>query len=300
MKREPVETRLPLSTGLSVELLEWSPDDPACDHTVLLLHGYLDLAWGWKPVVDAGLSGRYHVLAPSFRGHGASDWIGAGSMYYFLDYVADVASLVTQRARKRLSVVGHSMGGMVSAYFTGTYPELVGKLVLLEGLVVEERPTSPERLRTSNGMRADAVTRRGTQEEPASRRSASLEEAAARMMRHDADLSPTLARLLCEKGCRQLPTGEWVFRHDPLLGPSTPMGFELEVAKRFWSKVQCDVLYVEGDRSTFKLPPEDGARRLGAFPHMQTKTMPGASHMMIRHQPDAVSALLVDFLEMQS
>ena len=120
------------------------------------------------------------------------------------------------------------------------------------------------------------------------------------MRHHDAELSPALARLLCEKGCRQLPTGEWVFRHDPLLGPSTPMGFELEVAKRFWSKVQCDVLYVEGDRSTFKLPPEDHARRLGAFPHMRTKAMLGGSHMMIRHQPAAVSALLVEFLEMQS
>ncbi|MEO6952347.1 MAG: alpha/beta hydrolase [Polyangia bacterium] len=300
MIQEPVAARLPLSTGLCCELLEWLPDDPSCDHTVLLLHGYLDLAWGWKPVVDAGLCGKYHLLAPSFRGHGASDWVGAGSMYYFLDYVADLASLVSQRARKRLSIVGHSMGGMVSAYFTGTYPELVEKLVLLEGLVVEERPTSPERLRTSNGMRADAVKRRGTQAQPGSRRFASLDEAAVRMKHHDPELEPALARLLAEKGCIQLPTGEWVFRHDPLLGPSTPIGFEEVVAQRFWRKITCDVLYVEGDRSSFKLPAEVRSTRLGAFHHIRTKAMSGASHMMIRHQPDAVCTLLVDFLENRS
>ena len=300
MSVDPVAARIPLSTGVSLELLEWLPDDPACEHTVLLLHGYADLAWGWKPVADAGLRGRYHLLAPSLRGHGASDWIGAGAMYYFLDYVADVASLVGQCARKRLSVVGHSMGGMVAAYLAGTYPERVDRLVLLEGLVVDERLTSPERLRISNDTRADTVARRGTQEEPGSRRFPTLEEAAARMLHHDPDLDPALARFLCEKSCLRLPTGEWVFRHDPLLGPRTPMGFEVEVARRFWSQITCDVLHVEGDRSVFKLPPDTHRRRLEAFPHLHTHTMPNASHMMIRNQPEAVVKLLVDFLEKRS
>ena len=57
-------------------------------------HDFLDFAYNWLPVMETGRFSRYHVIAPSLRGHGRSDWIGPGATYYFLDYVADVHSLV--------------------------------------------------------------------------------------------------------------------------------------------------------------------------------------------------------------
>lgn len=46
--------RLP-AIGLQYHLLEWDADS---DHTVLLLHGFLDLSWTWAATVRAGLAGR--------------------------------------------------------------------------------------------------------------------------------------------------------------------------------------------------------------------------------------------------
>ena len=43
------ERRLALRTGLSYHLLEWGKA-AATDHTVLLVHGFLDFAWGWDGV----------------------------------------------------------------------------------------------------------------------------------------------------------------------------------------------------------------------------------------------------------
>ncbi len=48
-----------------------------------------------------------------------------------------------------MTVVGHSMGTGISVLFTGCYPELVNRLVLLEGLGPITKPdvTAPDSLR---------------------------------------------------------------------------------------------------------------------------------------------------------
>ncbi len=294
---EPVVHRVHLATGLTYEMLEWLPDDEACDHTVLLLHGYLDLAWGWRAMANAGLGGRYHLIAPSLRGHGASDWVGAGAMYYFFDYVADVASLVDTNSRKRLSIVGHSMGGMVGAYYTGTYPERVERLATLEGMSVPEDATGPARLRNSVSARKTTLQRRGTQAAPGGRRFKSIEEAVARMRHHDPSLDEAQARMLAEHDCVRLPSGELVFRHDPLLAPQTPIGFELEMAGRFWGRATCPVLYVDGETSTFRLSDAERNRRLALFPNALSATLPDTGHMMIRQRPVELCRVLIEFLD---
>jgi len=295
----PTVERVALATGLSYELLSWPPADPTCDRTLLLLHGFLDFAWGWLPVVETGLLEGFRVIAPSFRGHGGSDWIGAGGTYYFLDYVADLASLIEQRAPGRLSIVGHSMGGMAASYFAGTYPDRVERLALLEGLSVPESPTAPARLRESNEGRAAALARRGTPEVPGTRRFATLDDAAQRMQAHDPKLDGALARRLAEHGCVRLPSGEWAFRYDPLHIPRMPIGFELAMAERFWGEVRADLLYVEGDASPMRLPEPERARRLGAFAKARSRkelAIPGASHMMLRHAAEPTARALAAFL----
>lgn len=182
----PASRKVPLVTGLALHVLEW--DSPA-DHTVVLLHGFLDFAWTWQQLVDAGLAGRFHVVAPDLRGHGDSDRVGAGGYYHYADYLADVADLVDQLGRKTVSIVGHSMGGSVAAYYTGTRPERVHRLALLEGLGPPETTAiGPERVAAWIG----AWKRVATAGTP--RPLASIDEAAERLCRHDALLEPELAR----------------------------------------------------------------------------------------------------------
>ena len=44
------------------------------------------------------------VIAPDLRGHGDSDWIGAGGYYHFLDYVADLDQVIARCASGRVIV----------------------------------------------------------------------------------------------------------------------------------------------------------------------------------------------------
>src|ERR1043165_1345573 len=124
--------KLLLSTGLTYHVLEWGTET-AGDLTFVLLHGFADIGAMWSEVADR-IAPHGHVMAPDLRGHGDSDWVGPGGYYYFMDYVADLDDVIAQLARRRVVVVGHSMGGSVSSYWAGTRPDRLIGLALLEGL----------------------------------------------------------------------------------------------------------------------------------------------------------------------
>lgn len=285
---DPVARRVELPNGLAFSVLEWAGGRADRDHTVLLLHGFLDIAWSFVPVVNAGLAERYHVIAADLRGHGDSDRVGAGGYYHFMDYVADVALLVDALARKRLSVVGHSMGGTVASYYAGAYPERTSRLVLLEGLGPPEDPTAlPER--TSQWI-AEWPRRRRAE----SRGFASVEEAAERLMAGDALLDRALALELAERGTRRHEDGRIRFKHDPLHRTRGPYPFRFAAAAEFWRRVSCPVLYVEASETPFRLPDLD--LRLACFGSVERARLQGAGHMMQRHRPAELARLILEFI----
>jgi pimeloyl-ACP methyl ester carboxylesterase len=286
---EPVSRRVDLETGLGYQILEWGEarDDA---HTVVLLHGFLDLAWGWEETVKSGLAGRYHVLAPDLRGHGDSDRVGPGGYYHFADYVADVASLVDLLASPRVSLVGHSMGGSVASYYTGTCPERVYRLALLEGLGPPE-DTLPPPERMSHWI---AGWKKSLEREP--RRYASVEEAAERLRTNDVGLSVELSLRLAERGTERLSDGTRRFKHDPVHLTRGPYPFRVEVAQTFWGRIRCPVLAIDGSESAFAGRLIDARKRLGHFASVERRTLPGAGHMMQRHRPAELAKLLCEFL----
>jgi pimeloyl-ACP methyl ester carboxylesterase len=278
--------RVALGTGLTYRVLEWDAD---ADHTVILLHGFLDLAWGWVRTVEAGLAGRFHVVAPDLRGHGDSDRIGPGGYYHFADYAADLHELVKIFGRARLSLVGHSMGGGIVTNYAGAFPQRIHRVALLEGLgPPPQLPTGPERMAQWIGGWEHARARTLPSY-------ASLDEAAARLVAHDPRLDATEARTLAEHGTA-LVDGRYRFKHDPLHLTIGPYAYQPEVAERFWRALECPVLLVDAAESELRAKYEDWPARRSAFRHARTVELPGCGHMMQRHQPAALASLLADFL----
>jgi len=283
----PRSLHVRLGTGIDYHALEWDPG-PQARHTVILVHGFLDHAWGWSRVVEAGL-GHLHVVAPDMRGHGDSGRVGHGGYYHFADYLADLDDLATVVARDRLSLVGHSMGGSITSYFAGAWPERVSRLALLEGLGPPETgPASPERIRSWVGAwrRARDTKLRGF---------ATVEEAAERMRKHDPLCPPDEALRLARLGTVSGGAGVQ-FKHDPVHLTPGPQGFQLAIARSFWSAVTCPVLLVDGARSEFVGAGEAMAERRAAFRDARHVVLPDAGHMMMRHVPGPLGALLGDFL----
>jgi pimeloyl-ACP methyl ester carboxylesterase len=276
--------RIALATGLTYNVLEWN--ETATETTIVLVHGFLDLAYGWHEVAGM-LAARAHVVAVDLRGHGDSDWIGAGGYYHFLDYIADLDDVIARVARKRLVVVGHSMGGGVVAYWAGTRPERPAAIALLEGLGPPDQSEGDLGGRTAQWIEAWRTAR--TKVKPM----ASIEDAANRLRKHDPLLGAELAHRLATAGTR--PTdGGLAWKHDPLHLTMGPYPFRRDHAARYWRRIACPVLVVDGDKSFMNLPEPERAARRAEIPHCRHVVLAGAGHMMQRHQPAALASLLAE------
>lgn len=111
----------------------WEPTAPAADGAaqspVVLVHGITASHRAWPAVVEA-LPGR-RVIAPDLRGRGRSN--GLPGPYGMAAHADDVAAAARELAGGPAVVVGHSMGGFVSLVLTHRHPDLVERLVLVDG-----------------------------------------------------------------------------------------------------------------------------------------------------------------------
>jgi len=288
--KEPLQRRVRTRTGLELSVLEWNAAAP---HTIVLVHGFLDLAWGFSRLVEYLLAslGDVHILAPDMRGHGDSDRIGAGGYYHFFDYVPDLADVIAACAGPELTLVGHSMGGTIAAYFAATFPKRVTRLALLEGLGPPAGDVaSPERTR---GW-IDAIGR--VRDKP-QRTYATLAETAQRLRANDPLLDETFALWLAEKSTLKTSDDRYRFKHDPLHVTRGPYPFSPDVGERFFCALTCPVLLVEGADSEQFITRSDIEQRASRIPRAERFTLPNAAHMMQRHQPQALAERLVRFVQ---
>lgn len=126
---------------------------------VLCLHGWQDNAASFVPLANA-LTG-VAMLAPDFPGHGHSPYRSSDAHYYFFDWVEDIVALCQQQGWQHLTIIGHSMGGMVATALAAAFPELVARLVLIDSLgFVTAELSSSEQLRQGIISRLKAPPKR--------------------------------------------------------------------------------------------------------------------------------------------
>lgn len=277
--------RLALPTGLTYHVLEWDPPQPT-ETTYVLVHGFLDFAYAWHEVAPLiAAAANAHVVAVDLRGHGDSDWIGDGGYYHFMDYVADLDAVIARVAKRRLFVVGHSMGGAVGSYWAGTRPERLAGLALLEGL------GPPDQSEVDLGRRAGMWIDAWRNARPAFKPIATLELAAARLRKYDPLLGEALALRLAEHGANRTGAG-YVWKHDPLHHTTGAYPFRRDAAAQFWQRITCPVIVVDGAKTTLNLPEAERAVRRGYFANVRHELLTESGHMMARHQPQALATIL--------
>ncbi len=255
--------------------------------TVLLLHGYLDLARSFTAVIDRLGDAGHRVIAPDFRGHGDTDRAPPGSYYHFADYVADVVAILDALAIERPHVVAHSMGGSVATMLAGALPERVRSLALLEGVGPPAMPAEVAPDRTARWLEGLAKHRARRP-----RRVASLDEAVARMKLSNPDVPDETLRTVAPWALREVD-GAWEFRFDPLHQTTSPNRFDAEGFEAYIARIVCPVLHVWGRDPAEWHAYTDRALR---YPHARTVVFADAGHMLHWTRPADLADALVAFL----
>ena len=106
-------------------------------HTVLLLHGKNFNAAYWESTIKALIHEGYRVIAPDQIGFGKST---KPTHYQFsFQQLANNTRLILDSLKiSKVTVLGHSMGGMLASRFALMYPDLTEKLVLVNPIGLED------------------------------------------------------------------------------------------------------------------------------------------------------------------
>ena len=122
--------------------MDVAPEGAPHGRTVVLFHGMNFFAAAFAPTIEALTGAGFRVIAVDRLGYGRSS---KPLIHYNLHIPArNTKALLDELGIEEVSVVGHSMGGMVATRFTSTYPELVTHVVMANQIgLTDTRPGRP-------------------------------------------------------------------------------------------------------------------------------------------------------------
>jgi pimeloyl-ACP methyl ester carboxylesterase len=273
------------SLGVRLNLLEWGdPEAPP----LVLTHGMWDHARSFA-VFAPLLAEHFRVVAIDARGHGDSAWAGA---YSWLTDILDVISVLRWVGRRAV-LVGHSKGGGQATDAARAVPELVAKLVSIDGFgppALDDDQPLPAR------FAAFLDQGRTRAQRDSWRPYASLDDLVERRRAQNPRLSRAWLRYLAFHGAREDGDG-WRWKADPLMahgvGPWRP-----EWIGPSYATLRVPMLAVTGSEPDTwgPLPEQVLAERLSRVPQLERRTISGAGHFVHIERPAETAQVVLDFL----
>ncbi|WP_133366667.1 alpha/beta fold hydrolase [Qipengyuania sediminis] len=266
-----------ISQRLRLNAVDWGNAEAP---PLVLVHGGRDHARSWDWTAEA-LRGDWHVTAMDHRGHGDSEWVSDGN-YRAEDMVYDLAQLIHQLGKGPVTLVAHSLGGNVALRYAGIFPDMVRKVVAIEGLgpsprrAAEMRATPyPQRMAEWIGKKRQAAAR-------TPRKYDSIEAAFARMIAENAYLTPEQARHLTLHGVNRNEDGSFSWKFDPHLNvwPVEDVGDAF--IHQTWAAITAPALLLYGKESWASSPARDG--RLEHFKTAEVIEFDDAGHWLHHDQ----------------
>jgi pimeloyl-ACP methyl ester carboxylesterase len=261
--------------GLSLHALEWTrPGAPG----LCFLHGGSAHSHWFDHVVTPFVE-RYHVLALDQRGHGESQWPRPPA-YATEDFVADLLGVMDAMGWRRMTGVGHSMGGANAIALSAWHPERVDKLV-----IVDSRPSIP-------AERLGVMHERGARALRTPRRHPTVDSAVAsfRLLPRETVADPALLAHVARAGIVRREGG-FSFRFDPSAnGSRRPHDLWPHL-----SKITAPTLLLRAALSPVLTADMAEAMR-AAIPNVRFVEIPGAYHHVTLDQPSAFVAAVSPFL----
>ncbi len=138
----PVKTYAFTSQGKDVQMryMDVTPSSPSNGRTVVLMHGKNFCAATWEGTIKALTSEGYRVIAPDQIGFCKSTKPDH-YQYSFHQLAANTHALLNSLGIARVTVMGHSMGGMLATRYALLYPQQTDQLVMVNPIGLEDWKT---------------------------------------------------------------------------------------------------------------------------------------------------------------
>lgn len=254
---------------------------------VLALHGWQDNAASFDRI--APLLPGFHIVALDFAGHGLSDWRPDGMRYHNLDYVDDVLRVIDQLGWSKFSLMGHSMGAGAGLLLAAAMPEMLDKLVLIDGLgpwasQADEAP----------GILRNALLEWRDYEPREERVFSDLDVAVAARRRGFTPLSEEAARILCSRGLMPVDGG-YTWSNDRRIRHHSSSRLTEDQVHALLREITMPVLLLRAE-SGFASALPIFEKRWQLIKNGTLRTVPGGHHFHLDESPELAAEEIRAFL----
>jgi esterase len=259
--------------GLTFHYVDWGGDGAP----LVMLHGLSGHARTWDHTA-AALSDRYHVLALDQRGHGDSDW---APQYGLRPMAKDLLGWLDALDLSDVTLMGLSMGGLVSFVFAAAHPERVARMVIMD-IGPEIAPAGSANVASS--LAANDVF-------------GSADEVFAQARAANPRPTDATLRHRVQHNLRQLPDGTLTYKYDKELRRNPRALFDHTPAELWaaWRAVTCPVLLVRGADSDV-LAADTAQRMLAENPNVSFASIPDCGHSITLDRPEGLLEVVTPWL----
>ncbi len=298
-----------ISANVHLNVLELGDPQGPC---LIMLHGLRDSAWSLLPVAERLLASSeepgYRILIPELRGHGASD---SSDAYALSNFVLDLHRVVQTLNAMPCTLFGHSLGGHIVTRYAAVFPELVARLIVVEGMGPPRMPheddpvLSMQRYRGALERQYDRIT---SQQMTKARSIADLDDVIARLTRNNPRMHPSSVARLAPHMVRQSADGlTWAFDSN---ASAVFMDSNRAQDKLFWQQITAPVCVVTGVLSyqywgkqmpapgfTGQFAEGEMEARLKNFVTHEHHWFEHSGHMVHYDEPERLVQVCLEFLE---
>ena len=273
---EEVRLRLP---HMEVAAHLYGPED---GHPVIALHGWLDNAASFSRL--APMLKGLRIVALDLPGHGLSDHRPPGVNYQLWDYATEVLQAAEQFGWKRFSLLGHSLGAIISVLIASAVPERIERLALIDGVIPHtgEAQAAPQKLGEALRAQLKAQPRR----KPVYAR---FEQAVEARMEGVVAVSREAAERLAQRGLIPVPGG-FTWRTDQRLMLPSPMRLTRAHALAFARQVACPASLIIAEQGLMNDPAI--IEQIESLPFALHR-LPGGHHLHLDDDEGAASIAAV-------
>jgi len=258
---------------------------------IIAIHGWLDNAASFMPL-SASFDTDRPFYALELPGHGHSDHRSEASTYHLVENIVDVLAFLYEvcgAEANNVTLIGHSMGGIVCSLLAAAAPERFDKLILLDSLgpMTDSNEGVLPRLQK-------AASKYGAFKRSKKAVFPTKEMAIAVRMGGIGKVSKDAAELLVERGSKPVEGGvSWT--SDPsLLGPSL-VRFSEEQIKAIFSGIECPVQLICGDEGYFS-SYKALSGRLDYIANQECHHVSGGHHFHMDGDVAKTAELIHDFI----
>lgn len=269
------------------------------------LHGWMDNAGTFDPLAKTFPQG-HRLVCIDYPGHGLSSHLPKGALYHFLESQIYIQRIANHFGWKKFSLIGHSMGGGMGCLFSGTFPEQVQALIMLDLIIPMPRPQETLVDRTKDAVN-QALLMEKKSEETAPKAYTTYESMLERLLAGNAlandgpSVSIESAKIMLKRGMKPNPDGHgYVFNRDMRHMIKGLYGFPVSSIKEFASNITSPHLIVKASEGPlYSLKQEDMDEMIALYsnnPKFEYEVVEGKHHVHMCH-PDRVEPIITRFIE---